>query len=113
MSLEEDIDQRLAWSEDQLYADLAAATTGAGLMPSALSERIQLGRARFAAIRDLVAAKVCDPAVREQLAIESDSKKLAVAVADILSTLLTGQPLVIIALLIAKVGLDTFCPVRP
>src|SRR5262245_34248614 len=91
------------WSTDELYAELAEATTGAGLMLSGLSEKIQLGKARFVASRDRVAAKLCDPSVRATISVESDEKKLALAIADILCTLLTGQPLVTVTVLIAKI----------
>ena len=99
-----------AMTEDELFAQIAEVTSGAGLLPEDLRERARLGKIRFLEIKDFVASKICSPAVRAELSAQGDVTKLAIAVGDILSTLLTGQPLILVSVLIAKIGLDSFCP---
>ena len=104
-----DADKYLAMTEDELYAEIAAATTGPGLLPEALSERIQLGKKQFLAIKEVVVTKICDPAVRAALKPDTDKKQLVLAVGEILSTVLTGIPLVTVSVLSVKMGLDNLC----
>jgi hypothetical protein len=97
-------------TEDELFIDLANATTGPGLLPTNADELVRLGKARFREVRELVVSKICDPKVRAVLSAEDDRTKLAILVADTLASVFTGVPLVAISALIAKIGLDAFCP---
>jgi hypothetical protein len=106
----DDVAQYVAMTEDDLYAEIADVTTGAGLLPEDRGERSKIGRNRFQAIQGFIVSKVCDPEVRKELNAERDETKLVIAIGDILSTLLTGLPLVLVSVLIAKIGLSSYCP---
>lgn len=99
-----------AFSVDDLFVEIAKETTGAGLLPEDRTEQVRVGKHRFQAIKELVVSKVCHQQVRSTLGAESDPIKLAAAIGDVLCSMLTGIPLVIVSMLIAKIGLDAFCP---
>lgn len=100
-------------SIDELYAELARETVNPDQALPGISDLIASGKLRFEQVLDRVRPVICKPEVLSMLTLNSESKQLAVAIGDIISTVITGQPLVLVSVLVAKVGLNVVCRCKP
>lgn len=106
----DEIRKKLKLSEEELFKALGAENPEAFYAAPPSDEQLKRdGRGLFNKLYERAKKVICNETFRASLKLEEDEEKLTVAVYEILSTVLTGFPLVTISVLIVKMGLDGFC----
>jgi len=111
--MEANIESLLTASYDDLLTRLGQELVGTGVRPQPRETLIEHAKQYLSTQADELRQAVCsNDAVQEVLSIPQSADRqlqLVTAVSDVLATILIGIPPFTIAVLIVRVGLDTFC----
>jgi hypothetical protein len=100
-------------TEDELYAAIAADLVGRQALPMTAIELAERGRRWFAAQRDVLKQRVCaSTEVKAFVDDKSENVTLVVETAKLLAGLLLPVNPVIVAALLVRRGLRSFCADR-
>src|SRR5262245_23417292 len=110
------LDHLLGLDEEQLYTELGliylGPTAGIGddLLGRLLSDARQEGEERFAGFMPAIKKCLCEQwHACEQRKKYEDEATLAMAIGDVLVTVLTSAPVITVSALIVKIGVKKFC----
>jgi len=106
------IDLTLKRDVNSLYADLAKETGAIVRTPSiSPAELVREGQKRFQEISRKIRGLICSESLLGLLNNESNEKDLAIVLIDAINSNVNGIdfPVVTVACLIAKVGINRFC----
>ena len=101
----------LSLSEDDLFAivgDEVASHQGLAL-PMSRPQKATLGRSWLDRNFEELSKKICSAALLKDLSTESDTKALALALLPMLGLATETVSAVVVAVLIARIGLRRFC----
>jgi hypothetical protein len=104
--------QLLQLTEDELFESLGRHLTARQAFPLTKSQMVERGQQWFKAKMALFRTYIC-PKVPQILAQDSDEKTVILSIADIIANAVIGVPPLMVAALIVKIGVKTFCQGSP
>jgi hypothetical protein len=101
--------QLLNASTDELFELLGRDLVGKQAFPLSSEELIERAKGWFSAQTGRIQAVICTPSVAEGFIVDSDERKLMLALADLLLKAHFGVGPVTLSSLVVKIGLKKFC----
>jgi len=106
-----DFENYIDLSEEILFIKLGETIdelNSLNIQPLSTEEKEKIGRAYLKSKIHYITEILCKKEIRN-LRKDNSKVELALVIADVLSAVLTGIPLIIITCLIVEIGIDEFC----